>query len=602
MLMTVSCGDADYIPKVSNAGLIIETPDRQRVQIMHNGLKIVPDCYYGSWMTELIQRLRGHHEPQEEAVFHEVVRRLPSNATMLELGGYWAYYSLWFLRDHPGRRSLILEPDPNHLEAGRRNAELNGLEPLFLQGFAGANFEQMIPFQTESAGELALSRYSVEHLMQTQRWNRLDLLHVDIQGAELDVLSSCEHLFRQGLIDWVFVSTHSQWISGDPLTHQKCLSLLQDCGAAIEAEHDVHESFSGDGLIVARFCPPPMDWRKIALSYNRQSTSHFRHLAFELAEKNTELAEKSRQIASLQDLARREQANRSLNPHLKTRGTLLTLASDCPLGRAGDSLLLMDDRVIGKSCRENASWEIDNVREFCSLIPPGGAFTLVDVGANIGLFTRQLCMLSDRVARVVCVEPDALNFRVLSYNLAFLGPKAELHDVALAGTDDAQEFFRDLEYPGNYSLNHDAMRDRPFETTAVNTRETADWARTALEGRGPLLWKSDTQGSDELIVSQIPMDIWARVDVAMLEMWRIAKPPYDRAAFRERLSVFPNRKLGDKPNVTVDEIFDYLSGDDWTFKQLLLWRDPGIAETGPRRSGLLERFLGKLRLDRIFAG
>ena len=592
MLMTVSCRDADYIPKVPNAGLIIEDSDQQPVQIMHNGVKIVPDCYYGSWMTELIKRLRGHHEPQEEAVFHEVVRRLPPNANMLELGGFWAYYSLWFLKDHPGRRSLVLEPDPNHLEAGRRNAELNGLEPTFLQGFAGSHFEQATPFWTESAGELVLPRYSVEHLMQAQRWNRLDLLHVDIQGAELDVLSSCEQLFRRGLIDWVFVSTHSHWISGDPLTHQKCLGLLQDYGAAIEVEHDVHESFSGDGLIVARFCPPPMDWSKIELSYNRQSTSHFRHLAFELAEKNIELAEKNSRITSLQELVQRQQPS-SLNPHLKARGALLTLSSECPLGHAGDSLIVMDDNVIGASCRAHASWDIDGVREFCSLIPSDGAFTLVDVGANIGLFTRQLCMLSDRISRVVCVEPDPLNFRALRYNLAFLEAKAELHNVALAAKDGTEEFFQDLENTGNYSLNQSAMRNRPFETAAVTTRATADWAGTALKGRGPLLWKSDTQGSDELIVSQIPMDIWNQVDVAMLELWRIAKPAYDRAAFRERLSAFPNRKLGNSSRASVDDICDYLNGGDLDFKDLLLWRDRSPAETAPRSAGLLGRLLGK---------
>jgi hypothetical protein len=55
-------------------------------------------------------------------------------------------------------------------------------------------------------------------------------------------------------------------------------------GASIVAEHDVHESFSGDGLIVARFCKMPENWRPIELSYNRHSTSFFRSLVFDLNE------------------------------------------------------------------------------------------------------------------------------------------------------------------------------------------------------------------------------------------------------------------------------------------------------------------------------
>jgi peptidoglycan/xylan/chitin deacetylase (PgdA/CDA1 family) len=59
--------------------------------------------------------------------------------------------------------------------------------------------------------------------------------------------------------------------------------LLRSLGAHIEAEHDVHESFSGDGLICARFGSEPRGWRAPELSYNRASTSLFRHPLYDLA-------------------------------------------------------------------------------------------------------------------------------------------------------------------------------------------------------------------------------------------------------------------------------------------------------------------------------
>jgi hypothetical protein len=46
--------------------------------------------------TEIVKRLWGHHEPQEEKVFHEVLKQIRPGGVMIELGAYWGYYSLWF--------------------------------------------------------------------------------------------------------------------------------------------------------------------------------------------------------------------------------------------------------------------------------------------------------------------------------------------------------------------------------------------------------------------------------------------------------------------------------------------------------------------------
>lgn len=218
-------------------------------------------------------------------MFHEVVSRLPADARMIELGGYWSYYSLWFLKDQPGRQAVIVEPEPVYLAVGQANALLNGLAPTIRPGFAGATYSPSEPFTCEVSGTIDLPRFSVNQLLAEHGWDRLNLLHADIQGAETEVMESCRDLFLAGRIDWVFVSTHAHQISGDPLTHQRCLSILLECGAEIEAEHDVHESFSGDGLIVARFGAAPPGWNRVEISHNRASQSLFRHLAYDLAER-----------------------------------------------------------------------------------------------------------------------------------------------------------------------------------------------------------------------------------------------------------------------------------------------------------------------------
>jgi hypothetical protein len=65
--------------------------------------------------------------------------------------------------------------------------------------------------------------------------------------------------------------------------HQRCLHLIKECGGRVLAEHDVHESFSGDGLIVGYFGEEPLEWTAPKLTYNRYSQSYFRNPLFDWA-------------------------------------------------------------------------------------------------------------------------------------------------------------------------------------------------------------------------------------------------------------------------------------------------------------------------------
>ena len=286
ILLATRCRDADVLPKVRNAGQVVEGEGGARVQIMHNGIKVLAGGYYGAWMQELIARCGGHHEPQEERVFAAILGHLPPSATMIELGGFWSFYSIWFLMSGIGRRSVVVEADPAHLEIGRTNARINGCEPEFVAAFAGPEPLEPRPFQTESSGSVDLSCVSVAQLLALHGFDRLDLLHCDAQGIEFAILESCRDLFASGRIGWLVISTHTHHISGDPLTHQRCLALLRAAGATIAAEHDVQESFSGDGLIVAKFGALPEGWRPVTLSRNRYSESLFRNPLYDLAAAN----------------------------------------------------------------------------------------------------------------------------------------------------------------------------------------------------------------------------------------------------------------------------------------------------------------------------
>ncbi len=283
--LTISCRDSDVIPKHPQAGQIEKDADGKQWQIMHNGLRVEYGCYHGQYMADIITALRGHHEPQEEFAFWEVLKCLGGMPTMVELGSFWAYYSLWFRHTFPHGHNFMYEPDANHLAAGQRHFVKNGVAGYFEQVAAG--LDGSASFMDETLGALrVVPTKSVATICRERDIQFLDLLHMDVQGAELTALIGAEPVIAANKVRFVFVSTHHHLISGDPLTHQKCLYWLKDHGAHILCEHAVNESFSGDGLIVASFMPQDRD-KTISVSYCRQSKSLFRELEFDLADART---------------------------------------------------------------------------------------------------------------------------------------------------------------------------------------------------------------------------------------------------------------------------------------------------------------------------
>ncbi|ADJ43224.1 hypothetical protein AMES_1401 [Amycolatopsis mediterranei S699] len=287
MLATVACIDADGIPKVADAGACRDH-EGGRVQVMHNGLLVEEGGYYGAWMSEIIRALRGHHEPQEEIVFHRILERLAADGgapAMIEFGSFWTYYGLWFCHTIPTGRVVGLEPDPAWIDVGRRNAALNDCEDRirFVRGALGDAPGEPLAFEAESDGQVHhVPQYDLASLLAETGLDRADLVLADVQGAETVLLARARGDLEAGRVRFLVVSTHHYTISGDPLTHQNALRLLLDAGAHVIAEHTVGESVSGDGLIAVSFDPRDKDFT-VPVTHARHRDSLGGELEYDLA-------------------------------------------------------------------------------------------------------------------------------------------------------------------------------------------------------------------------------------------------------------------------------------------------------------------------------
>lgn len=281
--LTVSCHDADVIPKVPNAGQIIKDDQGRDLQVMHNGVLVAAGGYYGNIIKRIIETLKGVHEPQEELAFYKLLPLVRDDAVMVEFGCYWAFYSIWFKTERPNGRVYCFEPSERHLGVGKRNFEINGIEDYTLEAGICGSKERVEWAQRRFADAKLTGRIvNIKQLVSQFSLSEIDILHMDVQGAELDVLEDGIEYLQDGLVKFLFVSTHHQSIAGPPQIHEKCLHLLKKIGAKILVEHDCFESYSADGLIVAYLGKETLDLPEIKISYCRASEGAFRSPAYEI--------------------------------------------------------------------------------------------------------------------------------------------------------------------------------------------------------------------------------------------------------------------------------------------------------------------------------
>lgn len=204
-----------------------------------------------------------------------------------------------------------------------------------------------------------------------------------------------------------------------------------------------------------------------------------------------------------------------------------TPPADSPLAYQGSALRLPLDGIIGPRTLAYGHWHDEQTAQLRALLRsmPGPPRLLVDMGANVGLVTRQL-VAPDASAWVgaCCFEPQRNNLEQLRFNLA---PLRNITIVAAAVSDTAAQrvLHVDTGNAGDCSLDDlPAGKQRTgvlHETVDVISGAQALAHINAARVHAPgarVVWKSDTQGHDLKIIHALPASFWAEVDVALIEL------------------------------------------------------------------------------------
>jgi FkbM family methyltransferase len=245
---------------------------------------------------------------------------------------------------------------------------------------------------------------------------------------------------------------------------------------------------------------------------------------------------------------------------------------------SGRTVKLVADPIVCPFVLTRHRWQVGEL-EFAKRVCGGAEpITLVDVGANMGLFSRQLLIALPAIVEAFAYEPESQNYTCLVHNLAPFRGRVTPIEAALSDKAGKMEFYLDPTNSGNFSLTPDAMPTRYFKTTVEakdTTAESAAWMR----GGRRIFYKSDAEGFDELIATAVQPEVWSQVFAGFIEIWRIKKPPFDVGVFASILDSFPNKIfLGNadtgvsETSVSTTDVLNYIKIHDHAHVDLGFWR------------------------------
>lgn len=138
---------------------------------------------------------------------------------------------LWFTKNYPGSSIIAFEPDPLLFGLLQQNTKTNNIHSD-LRNEAVWNSNSVLKFspskkqnaQISDAGTVTVNAIRLKEVLQ--KFSQIDLLKIDIEGAEYAVLKDCKDELHK--VQHLFVECHYK--DGNITEVLSILQLLQDSG------------------------------------------------------------------------------------------------------------------------------------------------------------------------------------------------------------------------------------------------------------------------------------------------------------------------------------------------------------------------------------
>ena len=173
-----------------------------------------------------------------ESVCDNVINPCP---TMLELGCFWAMWTIIFGKRFPNAHLIVLEGNSDKLAVGLTNLSMNGLSAKAYFNTINSQYSLSKPEFGDLVQDITLAK-----IFEIDNIKAIDILHLDIQGAEENFHKEIISYLSKGLIHNVVMGTHSE-----PL-HQMILNDLDILNKHFIIENIPYIKGLGDGEIIIK--------------------------------------------------------------------------------------------------------------------------------------------------------------------------------------------------------------------------------------------------------------------------------------------------------------------------------------------------------------
>jgi FkbM family methyltransferase len=222
----------------------------------------------------------GRYEPQETQL---AFRLLKPGMTVVDAGANWGYFSLVCANlVGAGGRVLALEPHPRLVSMLAENVAANRLsqvDVLELAAAADAGTRRFVGFD-ERSGNWGLSRaarpseradfectaVALDALIDERRMERVDLVKLDIEGAEAQAIRGMRSGLQRRRYRYVIVECHPAELTAAGTSIEACLNPLRRAGYRgwrIDHSPTMHRRAASSEVRPSELLAP-IDWPALA--------------------------------------------------------------------------------------------------------------------------------------------------------------------------------------------------------------------------------------------------------------------------------------------------------------------------------------------------
>lgn len=164
----------------------------------------------------------------EQQFFLNIIQSLEGRVDMMELGagrGDWCLATAGVIdfklvdTQATSYRCLAVEAEPIHYEWTKIHFEEQGLNATAVHGAVWSENGECSFYAKEDPashygqsirpdGNLTVPCYTVDTLMEKHGFDKVDFMHVDIQGAEYEMLKGMKKALENGSIKYMMIGTH----------------------------------------------------------------------------------------------------------------------------------------------------------------------------------------------------------------------------------------------------------------------------------------------------------------------------------------------------------------------------------------------------------